>query len=132
MIHPNKEAFAMPKLWKLMQAVAMGVAFLAIPVAAQAQFFDKPGFGGGYRFGPPPPIIYAPPPRIWKPPPVYYAPPQRFYHPPQPRAFFGPPHGFYFPPHAFFAPPHSFYAPPRDFYGSRPYYGRPHDHRRHW
>jgi len=118
MIHAHKETFAMPKLWKLIQGMALGVAFLAISGAAQAQYFDKPGFGGGYRFGPPPPIIFSPQPRFYLPPPVYYAPPQRFYHPPPPRAFY--------------APPRDFYGSPRDFYGSRPYYGRPHGHRRHW
>jgi len=99
----------MPGFLKLMQAMAFGVAFLALAPAAEAQFFDKPGFGGGYRFGPPPPIIYAPPPRVYIPPPLYYAPPPHFYYGPPPRAF---------------------YAPPRDFYGSR--HGRPHGHRRHW
>lgn len=75
--------------------------------AAQAQHFDKgfapSGWGHGY---------HAPRPRVFvPPPPIFYAPP---------------PPVFYAPPRPIFVPP------PPVYYAPRPYYGRPHWHRRHW
>jgi hypothetical protein len=84
----------------------MIVGFLAlgalVPGAAQAQYWDKPGYD--YRYAPPPPVYYAPPRPIFVPPPVIFVP----------------------PPPRFYAPP-VYYGPPRHHYG-RPWRG-PH---RHW
>jgi len=116
---------------KLMQttALALGVAFLAAPLAApgtaQAQFFDKPGFGGGFGYAPPPRFFHAPPPFFHAPPQFFHAPPQFFVPPP---IYYAPPPRLYHPPpHVFYAPP-----PPRAYFGPRPYYGHPHGHRRPW
>ena len=85
-------------------ALALG---LLQPGGAQAQYWDKPGFGPpAYRYVPPPPVYYAPPRPLFVPPPVVFVPP---------------------PPPRFYAPP-VYYGPPRHYYG-RPWRG---GHRRHW
>lgn len=87
----------------LMIGAALGLTALT-GQAAQAQYWDKPGYG----YAPPPPVYYVPPRPFFAPPPIFYAP----------------------PPPRFYAPP-AYYAPPA-FYG-RQHHGRSHGHhRRHW
>lgn len=91
----------MRQFHRFMIAASLALGAL-LPGAAQAQYWDKPGYG----YAPPPPVYYVPPrPAFLPPPPVFFAPPRpRYYAPPV------------------------YYAPPRAYYG-RPHHG---GHRRHW
>ena len=61
-------------------AVVVGLLFVPLLLASQAQARVFIGFGFPLYYGPP---AYYPPPPVYYPPPAYYPPPQAYYPPPQ-------------------------------------------------